>query len=77
MDRKNGGTVPCHFRIAVFAARGREAEVLPAKLAMEALLRPEEAARLKSLGVRRAREFTWERTARATLEAYARAFGRA
>ena len=46
-------------------------------LAMEALLRPEEAARLKSRGLQRAREFTWERTARATLETYVRTLTRA
>ncbi len=33
-------------------------------------------ARLQARGVARARQFTWERTARLTLESYARAFGR-
>jgi glycosyltransferase involved in cell wall biosynthesis len=33
--------------------------------------------RLRVLGVQRSREFTWERTARLTLESYARALGRA
>jgi glycosyltransferase involved in cell wall biosynthesis len=35
------------------------------------------ADRLRVLGVQRSREFTWERTARLTLESYARALGRA
>jgi alpha-1,3-rhamnosyl/mannosyltransferase len=34
---------------------------------------PDEAARRRALGRQRARLFTWERTARATLESYARA----
>jgi glycosyltransferase involved in cell wall biosynthesis len=33
-------------------------------------------ARLQARGIARARQFTWERTARLTLESYARAFGR-
>jgi glycosyltransferase involved in cell wall biosynthesis len=33
-------------------------------------------ARLHARGIARARQFTWERTARLTLESYARAFGR-
>jgi glycosyltransferase involved in cell wall biosynthesis len=41
--------------------------------AIERLLSPAEAARLRALGLARAREFTWERTARLTLESYARA----
>jgi glycosyltransferase involved in cell wall biosynthesis len=45
-------------------------------LAMERLLRPEEGARLKARGLERAAEFTWERTARATLESYERTLGR-
>ncbi len=36
---------------------------------------PELAARLRALGLVRAREFTWQRTARLTLESYARAVG--
>ena len=35
-----------------------------------------EAERLRRAGVERAREFTWERTARMTLESYGRALGR-
>jgi glycosyltransferase involved in cell wall biosynthesis len=35
-----------------------------------------EAERLRALGLRRAREFTWERTARLTLESYRGALGR-
>jgi glycosyltransferase involved in cell wall biosynthesis len=39
--------------------------------ALERLLSdPAEAERLRALGLARAREFTWERTARATLESY-------
>jgi glycosyltransferase involved in cell wall biosynthesis len=38
---------------------------------------PDEAERLRARGRERARLFTWERTARLTLESYARAFGRA
>ena len=38
------------------------------------LLRPEVRARLRALGLARAREFTWERTAALTLASYARAF---
>jgi glycosyltransferase involved in cell wall biosynthesis len=45
-------------------------------LAIERLLSPEEGARLKARGLERAREFTWERTARATLESYERTLGR-
>jgi glycosyltransferase involved in cell wall biosynthesis len=42
--------------------------------AIESLLtNPAEAARLRALGKARAREFTWERTARLTLDSYARA----
>jgi glycosyltransferase involved in cell wall biosynthesis len=41
--------------------------------AMERLLVPEEAARLKALGLARAQEFTWQRTASATLASYQRA----
>jgi glycosyltransferase involved in cell wall biosynthesis len=42
--------------------------------AIECLLtNPPEAARLRGLGEARAREFTWERTARLTLDCYARA----
>jgi glycosyltransferase involved in cell wall biosynthesis len=42
--------------------------------AVERLLRdPDEAARLRERGLERARLFTWERTARLTLESYARA----
>jgi glycosyltransferase involved in cell wall biosynthesis len=41
--------------------------------AMERLLVPEEAARLKALGLARAQEFTWQRTASATLASYERA----
>ena len=42
--------------------------------AIERLLTdPAEAARLRALGEARAREFTWERTARLTLDCYARA----
>jgi glycosyltransferase involved in cell wall biosynthesis len=37
------------------------------------LVDPNEAARRRALGRQRARLFTWERTARATLESYARA----
>ena len=37
------------------------------------LVDPDEAARLRALGRQRARLFTWERTALATLESYARA----
>jgi alpha-1,3-rhamnosyl/mannosyltransferase len=33
------------------------------------------ADRLRALGLQRAHEFTWERTARLTLESYARALG--
>jgi glycosyltransferase involved in cell wall biosynthesis len=41
--------------------------------AIECLLaNPAEAARLRALGKARAREFTWERTARLTLDCYAR-----
>jgi glycosyltransferase involved in cell wall biosynthesis len=45
--------------------------------AMERLLRPEESERLRALGLERARAFTWERTARATLASYERALARA
>jgi glycosyltransferase involved in cell wall biosynthesis len=45
--------------------------------AMERLLDPAEAARLSALGLARAREFTWQRTARLTLESYSRALARA
>jgi glycosyltransferase involved in cell wall biosynthesis len=41
--------------------------------AIERLLDPTEAARLSALGQARAREFTWQRTARLTLESYSRA----
>ena len=45
--------------------------------ALERLLGdPVEAERLSALGLARVREFTWERTARATLASYARALGR-
>jgi glycosyltransferase involved in cell wall biosynthesis len=44
---------------------------------MERLLRPEESERLRALGLERARAFTWERTARATLASYERALARA
>jgi glycosyltransferase involved in cell wall biosynthesis len=37
---------------------------------------PQEAGRLRAYGRERARLFTWERTARLTLESYGRAFGR-
>lgn len=44
--------------------------------ALERLLGdPVEAERLSALGLARAREFTWERTARATLASYERALG--
>ena len=44
--------------------------------ALERLLgEPEEAGRLRALGRQRARLFTWERTARLTLDSYARAIG--
>jgi glycosyltransferase involved in cell wall biosynthesis len=45
--------------------------------AMERLLQPQEAARLKALGLARASEFTWERAAQGTLESYERALARA
>jgi glycosyltransferase involved in cell wall biosynthesis len=45
--------------------------------ATEELLRPERAAQLRASGLRRAREFTWERTARATLDSYSRALASA
>ncbi|HLH13600.1 MAG TPA: glycosyltransferase family 1 protein [Solirubrobacteraceae bacterium] len=46
--------------------------------ALERLLGEEAlVARLRAAGLARAREFTWERTARLTLESYARALGRA
>jgi glycosyltransferase involved in cell wall biosynthesis len=45
--------------------------------AIEELLRPESAAVLRASGLRRAREFTWQRTARATLDSYARALASA
>jgi len=35
------------------------------------------AERLRASGLARAREFSWERTARLTLDSYARALGRA
>lgn len=41
--------------------------------AIEELLQPSVAERLEGLGLARAREFTWQRTARGTLESYARA----
>jgi glycosyltransferase involved in cell wall biosynthesis len=45
--------------------------------AIERLLSdPAEVERLRALGVERAREFTWERTARLTLDSYRRALGR-
>lgn len=45
--------------------------------AIEQLLgEPATAAKLRDAGLERAREFTWERTARGTLESYARALGR-
>jgi glycosyltransferase involved in cell wall biosynthesis len=37
---------------------------------------PAEVERLRARGLERAREFTWERTARLTLESYGRALGR-
>jgi glycosyltransferase involved in cell wall biosynthesis len=40
------------------------------------LVDPDEAARRRALGRQRARLFTWERTARATLESYARGLER-
>jgi len=44
--------------------------------ALERLLSdPAEAQRLRARGLQRAREFTWERTARLTLESYGRALG--
>jgi glycosyltransferase involved in cell wall biosynthesis len=44
--------------------------------AIERLLKePEEAGRLRALGRQRARLFTWERTARLTLDSYASALG--
>jgi glycosyltransferase involved in cell wall biosynthesis len=42
---------------------------------MELLLRPQEAERLKALGLARARQFTWQRTADATIASYERALG--
>jgi alpha-1,3-rhamnosyl/mannosyltransferase len=46
--------------------------------ALERLLRsPEERERLRALGREREREFTWERTARLTLDVYRRAVGEA
>jgi glycosyltransferase involved in cell wall biosynthesis len=39
------------------------------------LVDPDEAARRRALGRQRARLFTWERTARLTLDSYARALG--
>ena len=45
--------------------------------AIERLLTDDaEAERLRARGLERAREFTWERTARLTLESYERALGR-
>jgi glycosyltransferase involved in cell wall biosynthesis len=41
------------------------------------LEQPAEAERLRRMGLERAREFTWERTARMTLDSYARALGSA
>lgn len=43
--------------------------------AIERLLDPAEAIRLSAMGLERARQFTWERTARATLQTYERALG--
>ncbi len=45
--------------------------------AIERLLSMDESerARLRAAGIARARQFTWERTARATLDSYARALG--
>jgi glycosyltransferase involved in cell wall biosynthesis len=44
--------------------------------AVELLLADEQLARrLRSAGIERVREFTWERSARMTLDSYARAFG--
>jgi alpha-1,3-rhamnosyl/mannosyltransferase len=46
--------------------------------AVETLLGdPDQAQRLRAAGTRRAALFTWERTARMTLESYDRALGRA
>jgi glycosyltransferase involved in cell wall biosynthesis len=45
--------------------------------AIERLLgEPGEVSHLRELGLRRAREFTWERTAQATFESYRRALGK-
>lgn len=44
--------------------------------AMERLLDPREAERLRALGLERARQFTWQRTARETLASYQRALER-
>jgi glycosyltransferase involved in cell wall biosynthesis len=41
--------------------------------AMETLLKPSEARRLKALGLARAGQFSWQRTARETLASYERA----
>jgi glycosyltransferase involved in cell wall biosynthesis len=45
--------------------------------AMQRLLVPEEAARLRAAGAARARQFTWQRTAEGTLASYERALSRA
>jgi glycosyltransferase involved in cell wall biosynthesis len=42
-------------------------------LAMQQLLEPAQGQRLRSLGLERARQFTWQRTARETLASYVRA----
>jgi len=43
---------------------------------LRVLTRPDEATRLRDAGVRRAAQFSWARTARETIAAYARAAGR-
>lgn len=43
--------------------------------AIEAALQPAEAGRLRAAGLARSREFTWRRTAEATLTAYRKALG--
>lgn len=42
---------------------------------LERIAHPEEAARLRTLGLERARAFRWESTAQATLDTYRRAIG--
>ena len=43
--------------------------------AIESALQPAEAERLRAAGLARSREFTWRRTAEATLAVYRRALG--